>query len=123
MYSKWLEVIPTKADTKDTIDILQIIFTTHGLPEQIASDNGSPFTSREYEEFLLKNRIRQVRASPYHASSNGIAERNVQTFKKTLRKMCGENGFDRKLQKSLFTYRVTPQMTTGRTFSAVHRKP
>ena len=114
-YSKWLEVIPTKADTQDTIDIMRRLFATHGLPEQIVSDNGSPFTSRDFEEFLQRNGIQQIRTSPYHASSNGIAERSVQTFKKSIRKMSGENDFEKNLQKFLFTYRITPQTTTGRT--------
>ena len=114
-YSKWLDVIPTKADTKDTVKILRKIFATHGLPERIVSDNGSPFTSGEFESFLQRNEIKQIRTSTYHASSNGMAERYVQTFKHTMNKMPTEKDIDEELQKFLFAYRITPQTTTGKT--------
>ena len=44
----------------------------------------SPFQSAEYEEFLRQNGIQRILVSPYHPSSNGLAERFVQTFKYAL---------------------------------------
>ena len=116
-YSKWLEVIPTStANSKETIKIVRSIFATHGLPEQCVTDNGSPFTSIEFESFLQQNGIKQIRTSPYHPSSNGMAERMVQTFKNSMEKMKENKGdLSEKLQRWLFTYRITPQTTTGRT--------
>ena len=114
-YSKWLEILPTSADTADTIRKLRMVFATHGLPEQCVSDNGSPFTSREFEAFLKNNGIKQIRTSPYHASSNGMAERAVRTFKETLKKMSGEKDMTENLARFLFRYRITPQTTTGKT--------
>ena len=40
--------------------------STHGLPEMLASDNGSVFTSSEFEDFTRQNGIRHVRSAPYH---------------------------------------------------------
>ena len=113
-YSKWLEVLPTSANSLDTIEKLRMVFATHGLPEQCVTDNGSPFTSMDFETFLQNNGIKHIRTSPYHAASNGMAERMVQTFKNTLKKMCTGTDFSEKLQKFLFTYRITPQTTTGK---------
>ena len=114
-YSKWMEVVPTTADSADTIRKLRKMFATHGIPEQIVSDNGSAFTSETFERFLQQNGIKQIRTSPYHPSSNGMAERMVQTFKNTMNKIAPGNDFEKMLQKFLFTYRITPQATTGKT--------
>ena len=80
-YSKWLEIVPTTADSADTIKKLRTVFANHGLPEQSVSDNGSPFTSEEFKMFLQKNGVKHIRTSPYHPSSNGMAERMVQMVK------------------------------------------
>ena len=58
-----------------------------GLPEIIVSDNGTSFTSQEFQTFLRQNGIQHVRMSAYHPSSNGLAERYVQTVKQGLRKI------------------------------------
>ena len=52
-YSKWPFVIPTKSTTADqTISILQSIFASEGIPQQLVSDNGPQFTSQEFARFL-----------------------------------------------------------------------
>ena len=82
-HSKWPEVIgPMKTTTADsTINAMRNIFARYGLPTQVVSDNGPPFQSAEYEEFLRQNGIQRILVSPYHPSSNRLAERFVQTFK------------------------------------------
>uniref|UniRef100_A0A674MJN5 Integrase catalytic domain-containing protein n=1 Tax=Takifugu rubripes TaxID=31033 RepID=A0A674MJN5_TAKRU len=87
-------------------------FSNHGLPELIVSDNGTCFTSIEFKEFLKKNGIRHVTSAPYHAASNGLAERAVQTFKRMMKK-CPEGTLTAKVARVLFSYRVTPHTTTG----------
>ena len=115
-YSKWLEVIPVSgANSKETIQKLRMVFATHGVPEQCVTDNGSPFTSIDFEQFLPRNGIKQIRTSPYHPSSNGMAERMVQMFKSAMGKMgVNREHLPARLQRFLFTYRITPQTTTGR---------
>ena len=57
-HSKWLEVVPVPNLTSQTaIDTLRSIFTTHGLPELLVSDNGPSFTSAEFQEFMKRNGI------------------------------------------------------------------
>ena len=60
------------------------------------------------------NRIKHIKCSPYHPSSNGQAERFVRTFKQAIR--AGEREslpLDQRLQNFLLMYRVTPHATTG----------
>ncbi|KAJ8348961.1 hypothetical protein SKAU_G00275500 [Synaphobranchus kaupii] len=70
---------------------LRLLFATHGLPDVIVSDNGAAFTSAEFKEFAKRNGIRHVTTAPYHPSSNGQAERMVQTTKEALSKITGKD--------------------------------
>ena len=86
-YSKWMEVeIVNSATSQATIECLRMIFARFGLPEMMVTDNGTCFTSIEYQEFVEHNNIRHIRIAPYHPSLNGPAERAVQTFKLGIRK-------------------------------------
>ena len=107
-HSKWLEVLPVNnATTATTIEQLLNVFTTHGLPNTIVSDNGSVFTSDEFSNFMKQNGIEHIRTSPYHPASNGLAERSVQTFKMGLKRIT-EGSLQARLNKFLFQYRLTP---------------
>ena len=88
------------------------IFSTHGLPEILVSDNGSAFTSNEFKTFLKENGIRHITTAPYHPAGNGLAERAVQTFKEALKKESAVD-LDTQLAKFLFRYRITPHATIG----------
>ncbi|GFV29451.1 uncharacterized protein K02A2.6 [Trichonephila clavipes] len=57
-HSKWLEVYPMKVTTtKKTIECLRDSFARFGLPRVLVSDNGSQFTSYEFQRFMHKNGI------------------------------------------------------------------
>ena len=86
-YSKWLEILPVSdANSKETIQKLRVVFATYGLPEQCVTDNGSHSRSVDFEQLLQRNGIKQLRTSPYHPPSNGMAERMVQTFESAMGK-------------------------------------
>ena len=72
------------------------------------------FVSEEFATFMTKNGICHIQTAPKHPSSNGLAERAVQTVKAGMKKGTDPD-FEKKLQKFLLTYRVTPQETTGKT--------
>ena len=117
VYSKWMEVYPMKTTTTSAmIDVLRHIFAIHGLPEHFVSDNGPQFISAQLTEFFKKNGVNHIRVPPYHPSSNGAAERCVQTLKQNL-KAYKQSGLSTQHQIAnfLFTYRNTPHSLTGRT--------
>ncbi|GFV09424.1 uncharacterized protein K02A2.6 [Trichonephila clavipes] len=87
-HSKWLEVYPMKVTTtKKTIECLRDSFARFGLPRVLVSDNGSQFTSYEFQRFMHKNGVRHKTSAPFKPSSNGQAERYVATLKQSLRAM------------------------------------
>ena len=112
-HSKWMDVRAVRsATTSTTLTELRSIFATHGIPELLVSDNGSVFTSAEFKDFVKVNVIRHTTSAPYHPSTNGLAERAVQTFKAYMRKAPDVPLRDN-LSKFLFQYRITPHTTTG----------
>ena len=108
-----MEVVPA-ATSAHTIQKLWSMFAIHGLPELLVSDNGSVFTSVEFQEFLSRNGVRHLTSAPYHPSSNGLAERAVQTFKDSMKKGLDDD-VQKQLSRFLFHYRSTPHTTTGLT--------
>ncbi|KAI7797170.1 hypothetical protein IRJ41_014565, partial [Triplophysa rosa] len=112
-HSKWMEVYPViHATSTVTIEKLRSCFSTHGLPKMLVSDNATCFKSEEFETFMKRNGIQHVTSAPYHPSSNGLAERAVQTFKEGMKKMKDET-VETRVARFLFTYRITPHATTG----------
>ena len=105
-------LLVNNATTIVTIEQLLNVFTTHGLPNTIVSDNGSIFTSDNFAKFVKQNGIEHIRTSPYHPALNGLAKRSVQTFKMGLKQVT-EGLLQTRLNKFLFQYRLTPQTTTG----------
>ena len=84
-HSKWVEAcVMSSITAAKTIEQLRVIFATHGLPRKVVTDNGPSFTSDEFRSFLSYNGITHVTSAPYHPSSNGLAERAVQTVKNGL---------------------------------------
>ena len=115
-YSKWLEVIPMKTVSAErTVDELRSLFSRLGLPKQVVSDNGPQFTSREMSEFMAMNGVRHIRVAPYHPSSNGAAEKAVQTVKNSLKASIQDGqSLVTRLARFLMSYRNAPQVATGR---------
>ena len=121
-HSKWPEVIEMKSTTAErTIEVMRTLFGSYGIPEQVVSDNGPQFASEDFAEFMRRNRIKHIRSTPYHPSTNGLAERFVQTFKRAL--IASEQSgrtFNQRLVNFLFS--CTPHATTNRTPSSLFLK-
>ena len=114
-HSKWPEVIPMSSMiARKTVDVLRSPFARYGVPEQIVSDNDPQFTSEEFQTFVKNNGIKHTTSAPYHLSTNGLAERFVQSFKQAIRSMKHEKkSIKEKLECSLLSYRNTPYPTTN----------
>ena len=110
---KWLEVFQMHtATSRATIQQLQALFAQFGLPQMIVTDNGPCFSSEEFTLFLKNNCILHLKSAPYHPSTNGLAERAVQTFKQGMKKFTERDLRDR-ISHFLAHYRTTPHTTTG----------
>ncbi len=113
-HSKWLEVsLMSSMSSSAVINTLRLLFATHGLPDVIVSDNGAAFTSTEFQEFADRNGIRHVTTAPYHPSSNGQAERMVQTTKEALSRIT-QGEWQTRLARFLLSQHVTPNSSTGK---------
>lgn len=121
-HSKWIEAVRVnRATAAATVTVMRRLFASYGIPETIVSDNGTQFVSEEFSGFLQQNNIEHVQTAPKHPSSNGLAERAVQTVKRGVKKTTGTS-LEMRIQKVLLTYRVTPQETTGKSPSELLMK-
>ena len=101
-YSKWIEV--DKLDdltSRNTISYLKSQFSRHGIPDQLITDNGSQFTSSEFNAFAKCYGFEHTTSSPHYPQANGEVERAVQTVKTLLKK--GADPY-----QALLNYRNTP---------------
>ena len=114
-YSKYPEVVKMSSTTSEaTIRALREMFSRHGLPEVLVSDNGPQFVSGEFEEFCKANGIAHRTSAIYKPATNGQAERVVQILKNALKQAKLTRGHvDDVVARYLLTYRNTPHCTTG----------
>ena len=102
-FSRWIEVRKLcSLQSRDTIEAIKSIFSTHGICEVVISDNGPQFASEEFLKFTEEYGFTHVTSSPRYPKANGEAERAVGTVKGLWK----SNPKDPHL--SLLTYRTTP---------------
>jgi hypothetical protein len=113
--SKWMDVhIMQSTTASQVIEKLCKTFAIIGIPATLASDNGPPFCSSEFVNFLKVNGCEAVKTPPYHPESNGMAERTVQSIKNSLNRLRKQHPTlspEVLLQNLLFTYRNSPNST------------
>ena len=59
----------------------------YGIPDEVVSDSGSQYTSREFKNFAKEYSFNHVTTRPYHHQSNGRAESAVKEAKRILKKL------------------------------------
>ena len=92
------------------------IFSRHGFPEEIVSDNGRHFVSQEFQQFLRSNNIKHVRSSLYSPRSNGKVERFHRYLKKNFQTVTLQvRSWEVELPQILMSYRSMPHPTTKTT--------
>ena len=95
-YSRYIEIQKLQSTTAASVIIaLKAVFSRHGVPAVLMSDNGPQYSSREMSEFT------HITSSPHYPQSNGQAERVVKTAKHLLL-------HSPDLYMALLSYRATP---------------
>ena len=76
LYTKYPEAIPLRGvDNETVLEAMIEIFSRHGLPKTILTDQGSVFMSKLTSQLWKTLGIHRVRTSPYHPQSDGALER------------------------------------------------
>ncbi|XP_055918976.1 uncharacterized protein K02A2.6-like [Eupeodes corollae] len=117
--SKWMDVFYMTSTTADAMILkLRQLFSTFGLPEQLVSDNGPPFTSDRFIRFLKSKGVDVMKSPPYFPQANVLAERFVQVVKKFFKKKFIEGKqysqyeIESNVSEFLFSYRNSPSPST-----------
>jgi hypothetical protein len=114
-YSKWPEVFGlNRTTTKTIINALNKLFRRFGLPEELGSDNGTQFVSKEFKQYLERLGINPRPVPLYNPSQNGLVER----FNRVLAEKLDEAELNKwpieeTIEETLFHYRATPHSTTN----------
>ena len=105
-YSSYFEINQLKDKTgNEVIRTLKRHFSTHGIPNKLQSDNGPPYSSREFQQFTTAYDIEHVTSSPHYPQSNGKVENAIKTAKNLLKKSkASETDF----HLALLAWRNTP---------------
>ena len=85
------------------------MFSEYGIPQTVVTDNGPPFSSKEFAAFANQYCLDHITSSPCYPQSNGFIERMVQTVKQSM-KECAAGGHDPNL--AMLVYRATPLTTS-----------
>ena len=64
-----------------TISVLKELFSEHGIPETIRSDNGLQFASHQFTEFTKEWNFDHTTSSPRNPRNNGQAKAAVKVTK------------------------------------------
>ena len=93
---------------------LDKIMATHGLIQELRTDNGPPFQSQELAEYLTSWDITHKKITPRWPQANGEVERFMRTLNKVIRiAHAATYSVERSIYSFLREYRQTPHTTTG----------
>ena len=98
-FSKWPEVMKYKNHRcSGTIRFLYELIARFGIPDTIVLNDRIQFMAKEFKDFCEAFLIVHTTTAPYYLQSNGQAERFVDAFKRTLKKLDGNKFVDGILQ-------------------------
>ena len=83
-FSKFPFLYRAKTSFWSLRDCLIDLFSIEGYPDEIVSDNGPLFQSKEFAKFLSSLGIKHTTSSPGCPCSNGFIERHIQMVKNML---------------------------------------
>ena len=114
--TRYPEAIPLRTmASKGIARELMLLFSRVGLPDEILTDQGTPFMSKIMRDLCTVMKITQLRTSVYHPQTDGLVERFNQTVKQMLKKVMAADGrnWDQLLPYLMFAIREVPQASTG----------
>ena len=86
-FSRYVEIAKLSGESSvNVIKHLKSIFARHGIPQELVTDNGPQYSSREFSKFAENFGFIHTNSSPKFPQSNGEVERGVQTIKNLLKK-------------------------------------
>lgn len=91
-YSEFFEIEKLEPDSTSAtvIENISKIFSVHGIPDKVISDNGPQYSGHEFSKFASDFGFHHCTSSPLYPQANGMAEKAVQTAKRLLKK-CDED--------------------------------
>jgi transposase InsO family protein len=121
-FSKWIEAVPvTNQEATTAVKFFESIVYRYGVPNSIVTDNGTNFTSGEFQEFTKNLGIKIKYASVAHPKSNGQVEKAsglvcASLKKRLLRPLKRAAGaWVEELPSVLWSLRTMPNSSTGYT--------
>ncbi|GFV20319.1 hypothetical protein TNCV_4140821 [Trichonephila clavipes] len=110
------EAVPlTSLSAKETCEALLSIFSRTGIPNVVASDNGTNLAAELNKEFEKRIGSSPIFSTPGYPQSNGLVERFNRALKNMLHNVVRDEGRGGHLQAPylLWAYREIPHSTTG----------
>jgi hypothetical protein len=117
LYSRYVETAIISSVAGDSvIPILTKLFRRYGFPSIIRTDNGAPFSSHKFEQFMNEYNIKHQPTTPYWSRANGQVERLMQTLTKC-RRIATITGihYNEQIETTLASYRNTVHPSTNMT--------
>src|SRR5688572_20377730 len=109
-FTKWVEAIPLRVVTSAIMAdfVRDHIVYRFGIPQTITTNQGTMFTSGEFEEFTADMGIKLLNSSPYYAQANGQAESSNKGIIKLIKRKIEEHPkkWHLCLTEALWAYRM-----------------
>ncbi|CAJ2669315.1 unnamed protein product [Trifolium pratense] len=118
-FTKWVEAEPLSDIT--SLRVLRFfkrnVLARFGIPQVVVTDNGTQFTDKDFQAFLVALGTKQHFTSVENPQTNGQAEAANRVILRGLRRRLDQNKkkWVEELDNVLWAYRTTPHSTTGET--------
>ena len=76
---------PSQSNTNKVVSLLKEMFSEHGIPKVLCSDNGPQYTSAQFADFCLSWGITHETSSLHYPQSNGFTEAYIKSVKHALK--------------------------------------
>jgi hypothetical protein len=110
-FTKCTEAVPLRNMThQEVINFVQEhIIYQFGVPQTLTTDQGPPFMSHQFREFMESMKIKLLNSSLYYAQANGQAEASNKVLIKIIKKMIKDNPrrWHEKLSEALWAHRTS----------------